>query len=61
MGRKYGLGKYGAKSYDLGPGREIWIPITEPTEDWIPVEIPPDIWADVDTGPRPWSHLIKAS
>jgi len=47
-GRKYGRGKYGAKSYDLGVVHVLppWIPIPDvPVEAWIPIPTQP-AWAD---------------
>lgn len=45
MGRKYGRGKYGAKTYDLGPN-------VCPIEPWLPVTtIPEEIWESVTSAP----------
>lgn len=48
MGRKYGLGKYGANTYDLGgdgtglpPG---WVPVTPPPDFWVPIPPPGGAW-----------------
>lgn len=48
-GRKYGLGKYGAGTYDLG-GDEVGIP------PWVPVDPPPDIWVPIVEQP-PWCEV----
>ena len=53
MGRKYGLGKYGKGTYDLGgeviPPTVGWVPISEPPpEIWAPISAnPPEIWVPV--------------
>jgi len=60
LGRKYGRGKYGASTYDLGFGGEIWLPETSPpaSDVWVPefvVPIPPapiaDVWNAVSNPP----------
>jgi hypothetical protein len=49
-GRKYGIGKYGAGTYDLGGvpdiPPEIWTPVPEapPGEAWNPITEPPPAW-----------------
>jgi hypothetical protein len=48
-GRKYGRGKYGANTYDLGPGTDIWKPEYPdgiPSDIWVPETAPPvsEIW-----------------
>ena len=68
-GRKYGLGKYGANSYDLGVAHELppWVPVPGlPGEIWIPtVDAPPwceqppsmsgsEIWSPVASAPSCW-------
>lgn len=44
-GRKYGLGKYGAGTYDLGVIHTLppWIPVPGlPSEIWVPIaDVPP--------------------
>jgi len=54
MGRKYGLGKYGRSTYDLGDGVTPEPPIGE----WIPIPVPPgfpcnppEIWAGTPVSP----------
>ena len=51
-GRKYGLGKYGASSYDLGVAHEVppWVPIT-PDPEFINSK---EIWKPV---PTPYAPL----
>jgi len=39
MARKYGLGKYGADTYDLGG--EVIPPEPPIFEDWVPIPAPP--------------------
>lgn len=52
MGRKYGLGKYGRGTYDLGGEIVIppWIPINSQTDPWVPIPLPSDGWSPVVFG-----------
>jgi len=71
LGRKYGLAKYGAKTYDLGVASgEIWVPIPIPpfpgVEAWTPVpdSIPPcpvlpDTWMSASmSAAEIWKPII---
>lgn len=56
MGRKYGRYKYGASTYDLGPGFDIWAPEYPggiPSEIWLPETTPPssEIWTSAVAPP----------
>ena len=60
MGRKYGRGKYGAKTYDLGPNVcpiEPWLPGTIPEEIWTPIPlVPTEVWgSDVSIPAEIWT------
>ena len=70
IGRKYGRGKYGADTYDLGYVTEIWAPSPDtpsgtPTEPWIPIPaapVPVEIWAStVEVPPEIWIPIPPPS
>ena len=59
-GRKYGIGKYGRGTYDLGDTlAEIWDPIPEfSSELWIPeVVIPPGGWVPLVSASAIWAPI----
>jgi len=61
MGRKYGLGKYGRGTYDLGYEIPPWVPIPiEPGEIWTPeLELPPGNWAPSSSpGSEIWTQTV---
>lgn len=63
MGRKYGLGKYGRGTYDLGGGIPPWVPIpVVPGEIWVPeVVAPPSSWVPSNgTGSGIWAPVVHA-
>ena len=62
-GRKYGRGKYGAGTYDLGVAHGIppWVPISPPVDVWAPIAEPP-AWCDIPAysldGPEIWTPIL---
>jgi hypothetical protein len=65
LGRKYGRGKYGAKTYDLGPNVcpiEPWLPGTIPEEIWTPIPlVPTEVWGpETALPPGLWEPTVFA-
>ena len=59
-GRKYGIGKYGRGTYDLGDTLvEIWDPIPEfPSEMWVPeITAPPGNWVPLTNVSAIWTPV----
>lgn len=62
MGRKYGLLKYGAKTYDLDVVKplEPWIPVAPILEPWVPVAAPTvPLWGGASTKKNTWVPAVN--
>jgi hypothetical protein len=64
VGRKYGINKYGAFTYDLLVSKPIdpWLPVPPILDPWIPISPPPSSgWGAAPIINDPWIPIVALS